>query len=116
MKMFAIEETYTTAGITVPFWISVLERGRGPRKSNKDHGLWKIIFRWMEKHNMFKAKSASGRVNEAKSMTWYINKYGNKHFRSKTFIDIYHTERDKTVEKVFDKFDDFINKVTMEAI
>lgn len=95
MKMFEIIEAEFNAGILVPFWIPVLQKGRGPRKSNKDGGLWKKIYKWMEKRAMFKSKTAKGKINEARSLTWYINKYGNQHFRSKVFIDIYDSERDR---------------------
>jgi hypothetical protein len=116
MDMFTIVEDDFHCGILVPYWLSVLQEGRGPRKSTKDYGLAKIIYRWMEKHNMFKSQTPKGKINEAKSLTWYIDKYGNKHFRSKTFIDIYKTERQKTIEKIDKKFSETISKITMEVI
>ena len=116
MRMFTIEETDFNCGITVPYWLGVLERGRGPRKSNVDHGLWKMIYRWMEKHNMFKSDTAKGKENEAKYVTYYINKYGNKQFRNKVFVDIFTEERRKTIEKINEKFEKEIHKITMDVI
>jgi len=116
MKMFEIEITELHDGILVPYWLGVLERGRGPRKSNVDTGLYKKIYKWMGKHNLFKSSDATARLREAKSMTWYINKYGNRQFRSKTFIDIYTTVRKQTIEKIDKKFGDKIGKITMEVI
>lgn len=116
MRMFEIEVRNDGAGILVPYWLGVLERGRGPRKSTKSSGLFKIIYRWMEKRNMFRSRTAKGKLNEAKGMTWYINKYGNQQFRNKVFIDIYQSERKKTIEKIDKKFDLLIGKITMEVI
>jgi hypothetical protein len=116
MRQFEIEETDLNCGILVPFWLPVTQKGRGPRKSNKDYGLWKIIYRWMERKNMFKSGTPKGKINEAKFVTWYINKYGNQQFRNKVFIDIYETERKKTIEKIDKKFSQAISKITMEVI
>lgn len=65
---------------------------------------------------MFKSGTAKGKVNEAKSVTWYLNKYGNKQFRNKVFIDIYESERKKTIEKINQKFSLEIDKITMDVI
>jgi len=116
MKMFKIEITELHDGILVPYWLGVLERGRGPRKSNVDTGLYKKIYRWMEKHNLFKSSDTTARLREAKFMTLYINKYGNKQFRSKTFVDIYTTVRKQTIEKIDKKFGEVIGKITMDVI
>jgi len=116
MKMFEIEVRNDGAGILVPFWISVLQRGRGPRKSTKNYNLWRIIYNWMQRRNMFRSGTSKGKINEAKFVTWYINKYGNKQFRSKTFVDIYETERKKTIEKIDKKFGSAIDKITMEVL
>lgn len=116
MGLFEIEESDFHIGILVPYWLSVLERGRGPRKSNKDSGLVKKIYRWMEARNMFRSGTAKGKMNEAKFMTLYINKYGNKQFRSNVFIDIYKSEREKTIKQIDEKFSFAINKITMEVI
>lgn len=116
MAMFTVEITDLHDGILVPYWLGVLERGRGPRKSNTDSGLYKKIYRWMEKHNMFKSGTLKGKLNEAKSMTWYINKYGNQQFRNKTFIDVYKTVRQQTIEKITKKFADKIGKITYDIL
>jgi hypothetical protein len=116
MKMFTVEITELHDGILVPYWLGVLERGRGPRKSNVDTGLYKKIYRWMEKRNMFKSTDAKGRLREAKYMTYYINKYGNQQFRNKTFVDVYTSVRKQTIEKINKKFSDKISKITMEVL
>ena len=116
MRMFTIEETDFNCGILVPYWLGVLERGRGPRKSNVDTGLWKRIYKWMQKHNMFKSGTEKGKAREAKYVTYYINKYGNKQFRNKTYVDIYKTEREKTIKQIDEKFSKEIHKITMDVI
>jgi len=116
MRQFEIETTDTSAGILVPYWLSVLEHGRGKRRSNKDSGLMNKIYAWMQKRNMFRSVTAKGKMNEARFLTWYINKYGNKQFRSKVFVDIYTAERKKTIEKIDKKFSLAIGKITMQVI
>jgi len=116
MRQFEVETTDTSAGILVPYWLSVLEHGRGKRRSNKDSGLVNKIYAWMQKRNMFRSVTVKGKMNEAKFLTWYINKYGNKQFRSKVFVDIYTAERKKTIEKINKKFSLAIGKITMEVI
>jgi hypothetical protein len=116
MKMFEVVISENGGGILVPYWISVLQKGRGPRKSTKDHGLWKILYRWMDKKNMFESASAEGKINEAKRMTWWINKHGNQHFQSGVFVDVFESERKKTIEKINKKFVLAISKITMDII
>jgi len=116
MKQFEIEEKENSIGILVPYWLPVLQKGRGPRKSTKDHGLVKKIYAWMQKHNLFESTTAEGRMREAKFVTWYINKYGNKQFRGNVFVDIYESEREKTVKKITDKYSLFIGQITKEVI
>jgi len=116
MRMFAIEETDLNCGIIVPYWLGVLERGRGPRRSSTDTGLWKRIYRWMEKRSMFNSGDEKGKIREAKYVTYYINKYGNQQFRNKTFIDVYTTERKKTIAKIEEKFSKEISKITTDIL
>ena len=116
MKMFEVEIKELNAGILVPFWLGVLQRGRGPRKSNQDHKLYLKIYQWMQKRGMFRSMTPEGKIREAKSMTWYINKYGNQQFRNKTFIDIYESVRKKTIENIEKKFGDTINKITYNIL
>jgi len=116
MRQFEIEEKETSIGVLVPYWLPVLEHGRGPRRSTKDHGLIKIIYEWMRRRNMFQSATDKGRINEARFMTWYINKYGNKQFRSKVFKDVYTTERKKTIEKINKKFSFFIDRITTQIL
>jgi hypothetical protein len=116
MRLFEIEIRENGGGVLVPFWIAVLQKGRGPRKTTKDYELYKIIFRWMESRNLFKSRTVKGKLSEAKSVTWYINKYGNKHFRSGVFVDIYQTARAEFIDKINAKYSTEISKITMEVI
>ena len=116
MKLFEVEITELHDGILVPYWLGVLEHGRGPRKSNVDTGLYKKIYAWMESRNMFKSTKPEQRIREAKYLTYYINKWGNKQFRNKTFVDVYTTVRKETIEKIYKKFGDQISKITMQVI
>ena len=70
----------------------------------------------MQKRNMFKSSTAKGKINEAKQVTWYINKYGNKQFRNNAFTDIYTKVRTETIEKVNKKFGQQISKITMQIL
>lgn len=103
-------------GILAPPWLSVLERGRGPRRSNTDHGLWKKIYAWMERKNLFRTSTPQGKVNEAKGMTWYINKYGNKQFQTRTFVDVYTTARRTCVEQVIKKYGNEVARITNDIL
>lgn len=116
MRMFEIKETDKSIGILVPWWIPVLQKGRGPRKSTKDTQLYKRIYRWMQKNNKFVSTTEEGKLSEAKSMTWYINKYGNKHFRDGRFVDIYKTAREETLKEIDVKFGHNIDKITMDVL
>ena len=75
--------------IEVPFWFPVFQDGRAPRKRTENHQLWKKIYKWMEKKNMFVSSNIKKRIIEAKSLTWYINKHGTKLFRKGGGRDIY---------------------------
>jgi hypothetical protein len=116
MKLFEIEVRENGGGVLVPFWLAVLQKGRGPRKTTTDYQLYTIIYRWMAKHGLFKSRTEKGRLNEAKSVTWYINKYGNKHFRSGVFVDIYETARKNFIDKINLKYGSDITKITMEVL
>jgi hypothetical protein len=122
MSQFEIVEGLFHCGVLVPFWLSVLQRGRGGRKGKRDSGLWMRIYSWMERRGMFK-RAAGGKfptkqnkINQAKGVTWYINKYGNKQFRDKKFIDIYESERKIFIAEVDKKFSAEISRITMAVI
>jgi len=100
-KLVHIEGTHTSGQVEVPRWFPVLQKGRGPRKTTKTNyfnvngyrlsTFQYAIYNWMDKHNMFESQTQAGKINEAKGMAWYINKYGNKHYRSGQYIDVYDT-------------------------
>lgn len=117
MDMFEIEiRSSGDGGILVPYWIAILQKGRGPRKRAKDYELHKIIYKWMQRRNMFRSKTAAGKINEAKSLTWYINTYGTKQFRKGAFIDVYTKERTRTIERINKEYANEISKITMEIL
>lgn len=99
-KLIEVEIRDNGAGVLAPFWLPVLERGRSPRKNSTDHKLYTKIYDWMAKRNMFKSKTEKGRINEAKSLTWFINKYGTKMYRDGVFKDVYSRETEKAIEKI----------------
>ena len=99
-KLIEVEIRNNGAGVLAPFWLPVLERGRAPRKNSADHKLYTKIYDWMAKRNMFKSSTEKGRINEAKSLTWFINKYGTKMYRDGVFKDIYSRETEKAIEKI----------------
>ena len=99
-KLIEVEIRDNGAGVLAPFWLPVLERGRAPRKNSADHKLYTKIYDWMAKRNMFKSKTEKGRINEAKSLTWFINKYGTKMYRDGVFKDIYSRETEKAIENI----------------
>lgn len=116
IHQLVIEERDDGAGIIAPAWLSVLEHGRGKRKSTEDSGLAKKIYGWMERHGLFRSKTAAGKVAEARRMTWYINKHGNQQFQTKTFVDIYTKARDHCVEQVMEEYGHTIAEVTKDII
>ena len=88
------------ATVTVPYWFSITEHGRGPRRVNKSSGLNDKIYNWMKARNMFKSKTEVGRRNEAKQLTWYINHFGTNQFHDQIYKDIYTSETQKLAIEV----------------
>ena len=116
IRLLEVEIRSNGGGVKAPYWLGVLERGRGRRKSNKDSGLWKRIYAWMERRNMFTSKTGKGKINEAKGMTWYINKYGNEQFRKGVFVDIYTAARKQTIADIQAKYALEIHKITQDIL
>lgn len=116
LKMIQVEMRQSGGGVTAPYWLGVLEHGRGKRRSTTDSGLVKKIYKWMAKRNMFKSKTAAGKMSEAKSMTWYINKYGNQQFRNKAFVDIYTRAREQAIIEINKEYDIVLHKITMDIL
>ena len=116
IHMLVIEERNDGSGVLAPYWLGVLEHGRGVRKSTVDSGLAKKIYNWMQRHDLFRSRTAEGRIAEARSMTWYINKYGNKQFREKAFIDIYSQARQRCVDEVMKEYELSIATITKDIL
>lgn len=104
------------ATVTVPYWFSITEHGRGVRKSSKNYNLDQKIYKWMQERNMFKSQTAKGRINEARGLTWYINKYGTKQFRNKEFRDVYTSETQKLVMEVNRMALTQVKKITSDLV
>jgi hypothetical protein len=118
MKMFSVEITELHDGILVPYWLGVLERGRGPwRGSNIGNPLLRVrIYNWIIKHNLFSDKNDKEKKGLAFVIARKINKEGNKQFRRHTFVDVYTTVRAQTIEKINKKFSDKINQITYDVL
>jgi hypothetical protein len=118
MRMFEVEITDFHDGILVPYWIGILERGRGPwLGKNVGNPLLRVrIYNWMQKHNMFRSKTESGKRGEAFVIARKINKLGNEQFRKGIYMDVYNTVRKETIAKIDKKFGFAINKITMDVI
>ena len=112
--------------VLVPFWWSTLQHGRGKRETTKTEWrnfkgykmstMQRAIYRWMQKNGRFTAQSDAGRINEAKSVTWYINKHGNKHFQERRYIDIYDTLVNETVNDMTAKVGQQAVKIASELV
>lgn len=116
MKQITIEIELASIGVVAPYWLGVLESGRGPRIETKDYGLWKKIYRWMEHKNLFESKTSKGKRSEAKSVTWYLNKYGNQQFRNKTFVEIYTKAREEAINEITTEFETTLDKITFDIL
>jgi hypothetical protein len=118
MKMFTVEITDLHDGILVPYWLGVLERGRGPwLGKNIGNPLLRVkIYNWIIKHNLFNDKTDKERKGIAFVIARKINKLGNKQFRSNTFIDVYTSVRAQTIESINKKFSSQISKITMQIL
>lgn len=104
------------ATVMVPYWFPIVEHGRGPRKSGVGSDLWVKIYRWMEARNMFKSTTNKGKINEALSLTWYINKYGTKQFREHIYKDIYTSETRALQVAVRAKALAIVKKITSDLV
>jgi len=116
MKNVTVEIRKDGGGILAPYWFAVLQQGRGPRRNPTDYGLWKKIYRWMEKRSMFRARTPQGKISEAKGLTWYINKYGNEQFRSKAYVDVYESSRNRCIEEVRLKYGALEHVITNQIL
>jgi len=117
MKKLVVKEVDEKgARALVPEWFPVFQKGRGVRKSNVYQEFDLRIYEWMQKKNLFKAKTEQGKRNEAKSLAWYINKYGNKHFRSGQFIDVYQSLIPKYATKAAEIYGDWAINIASDLI
>lgn len=118
MKMFEVEITELHDGILVPYWLGVLERGRGPwRGQNVGNPLLRVrIYNWIIKHNLFSDKNDKEKKGLAFVIARKINKEGNKQFRTHTFVDVYTSVRKQTIEKINKKFSDKISQITYDIL
>ena len=122
-QLMVVEANEFSGKVLVPEWFPVFQKGRGPRKTNKttfdNRGLSlfaQALYAWMAKNNRFRSRTEKGKINEAKSLAWYINKYGNKHFRSGQYIDIYDTLIKELKQNVVKEFGNFAMKITSDIV
>jgi hypothetical protein len=112
--------------VLVPYWFDVVQRGRGKRKTNKgDFFSFKgrelstfqiAIYNWMEKNGRFESRTENGKINEAKGLAWYINKFGTKHYRSGQYIDIYDTLVKELAEDMRKQYMEEAMKITSDLV
>lgn len=83
------------------YYIGALEYGRSPRKNIEDQGMWMAIQKWM------RARGLPSSDSNAKSLTWYINKYGTLQYRlGKPSGIISDVINESVIEKLRDEFGD----------
>ena len=113
-----IRTEYHSEGITVlvPFWFPITEKGRGPRKASQESNLWMKIYEWMERRNMFRSRTPQGKINEAKGLTWYINKYGTRQFREKLYKDIYTTATQEVKDRLAKDFKQKVLQIASDVV
>jgi hypothetical protein len=131
--MVVVEGNKNSARVLVPYWFSVTQYGRGKRKTNNtewtDTGLVNrkgeavlistfqlALYEWMKKYNRFQSRTPLGKVNDAKSLAYYINANGNYHHRQKVYIDIYDTLTIKLVEDLTKEVGRIALRITSELI
>lgn len=115
-KLIVEEYRDNGAGVLAPFWLPVLEKGRGPRKSSTDAGLYLKIYKWMGKKGLFKSKTNRGKMNEAKALTWYINKYGTKLYRDRGFKEVYSRKTREVIDKIGKEYSGAIGRITSDIL
>jgi hypothetical protein len=125
-ELVVVEGDQRSGKILVPYWFSIWEHGRGKR--TRSDTTWEsfngaqmskmqiAIYKWMEKHSLFESRTEKGKINEAKGLTWYINKYGNKHKRNGTYLDIYTSLTTKLVNDITKDVADYALKITSDLI
>lgn len=124
--LFQVEGGRDSATIYAPYWVDALQRGRGARKSNKTtwsnlngyemSALQLALYRWMEKHNSFRSSTEKGKINDAKSLAFYINKYGTKQYREGKYIDIYDTIIKQAAEQLYEDVGREAVRITSNAV
>lgn len=125
-RLVSKEVNEVSAKAVAPYWFPVFQYGRGVRKTNSTEWVeiagvpmstfQRAIYEWMTKKSLFTSKTERGRLNEAKGLAWYINKYGNAHFRSGKFIDVYEGLIKKYAQKFTQMNADWAIKMTSELM
>ena len=123
LSLTIVEGDERSGKILVPYWLPVFQYGRGKAKSGSSardsRGLTKFgaaIYDWMAKYGLFRSTTEKGKINDAKSLAWYINKYGNLHHRRGTYIDIYDKLTQETIDKLTKEVGDYMLNFTSELI
>lgn len=114
--LVAVNHEATRSTVTGPYWLSVVENGRKPRRSSEDHRLYLRIYAWMDRKGLFESRSPKGKLNEAKSLTWYINKYGTKQYRERVYKDVYTTETRKLRDDLLNEYGRIVQNIASDLV
>lgn len=125
-ELTVVEGDKISGRVLVPFWLPVFQYGRGPMKDTTTKwetfngyslsSFQRAIYTWMEKYNLFESRTDKGKINEAKGLAWYINKYGNKQYRDGRYIDIYDTLTNKAIDDITNDYGNEMLTITSELI
>lgn len=99
-------------------YVSVLERGRPPRKSSTESQTFKDnLKQWIQARGLDYRGTQEGLERLAKFLRWHINKNGTKLFRSRNRLDIYTTPISRFEERLTNRLAaeftaDYNNEIT----
>lgn len=117
------------AKILTTSWFFTFEKGRGKRKSTqrsqpdetisgqKLSAFEARLYRWMEKRGKLTAKTPKGKINQAKSLRYFINKRGTRLYRSGGKKTVYSNEiNEKALNELNEQIGDEAVKIVTEIV
>lgn len=116
-KVNVFEKNFVSGVILVPRHFEVLEKGRGPRKSNKSSNLSQKIEDWLATKSIVPDQGT--RKQLARFMTLRMNKFGSKLFQSDGRTDIFTNvlnESDPVTDVISKAEGDLIANITKNLI
>lgn len=109
--------TKTTLFVYGRPFIFTVETGRGPRKSTRSYNLASNILEWLETTGKVSGLSQIQKESKAKSLTWFINKFGTKLYRQGGRKDIISNVVTPTLfDKITDDVMDQLAKAYMDEV